>query len=128
MILANGDVILYKGTRVTVKKIMLHTVYPKYSVVSLEDEDGSLFTLSVAECENLSYREVLDGIKYDIQTINENGSIGNSYYAFYLEVLEYVNDYCLKRIERVQLPLDLRMEMVQQDDESCEKLVLLKSI
>jgi hypothetical protein len=45
--------------------------------------------------------EVLEGIKYDIETINENGSIGNSYYAFYLEVLEFVNDYCLKRIDTV---------------------------
>lgn len=45
--------------------------------------------------------EVLEGIKYDIETINENGSIGNSYYAFYIEILEYVNDYCLKRIDTV---------------------------
>ena len=54
--------------------------------------------------------------QYQIETINENGSIGNSYYAFYIEILEYVNDYCLKRIERVQLPLDLRMEMDQQSN------------
>ena len=39
--------------------------------------------------------------QYQIETINENGSIGNSYYAFYIEILEYVNDYCLKRIDTV---------------------------
>lgn len=55
MVIANGDVILYRGVRVTVKRIFFHTVYPKYSIVTLEDEDGSNFTLNVAECENLSY-------------------------------------------------------------------------
>lgn len=54
MVIANGDVILYRGVRVTVKRIFFHTVYPKYSVITLEYEDSTSAIVSLDECENFS--------------------------------------------------------------------------
>lgn len=54
MVIANDDLVLYKGIQVKVKKIFLHTVYLKYSVVTLEYEDGSSTIISLDEFTHLS--------------------------------------------------------------------------
>lgn len=57
-------------------------------------------------------REVFDTIKSDITELYQYPAYKNPYFAFYFDILEYVNGYCLKRIESVQLPLELRSENV----------------
>lgn len=56
--------------------------------------------------------KVLELITEDIKQINQCVSTSNPYFTFYIQVLNYVNEYCLERIEAVQLPLDVRSDSV----------------